>query len=48
MIDKIKPNRILVYGGFAECDFQGIETVNYENRTTERLHKLTKEVKDGR
>lgn len=47
MIDKIRPNRILIYGGKVDCNYQGIETVYYDNNVTERLHKLKKEEKHG-
>lgn len=38
---------ILIYGGKVDCNYQGIETVYYDNNVTERLHKLKKEEKHG-
>lgn len=37
MIDKLRPKRILVYGGKIEYDYKGIEVIYFENDTTERM-----------
>lgn len=44
MIRRIKPQKILVYGGCVEYDFNGVETKNYENKITERLKNDKKRV----
>lgn len=36
MIDKIKPSKIIVYGGNIEADYQGVEVVEFQNEVTER------------
>lgn len=39
MIKRLEPARLLIYGGAIDYDYQGIETVYYENHVTERLSK---------
>lgn len=39
MIEKIKPSKIIQYGGKIDYDFQGIEVVDYENHVTEAMKK---------
>ncbi|HHT7822790.1 TPA: DUF4417 domain-containing protein [Streptococcus suis] len=37
MIDKLKPKKILVYGGHIDYDYKGIEVYYFDNDTTERM-----------
>ncbi len=37
MINKLKPKKILVYGGHIDYDYNGIEVYNFANDTTERM-----------
>ena len=36
MIAAIKPSKIILYGGHVECDYHGIETINFKNEVTKR------------
>lgn len=36
-IKKVKPKRILLYGGMIDFDFKDIDVVEYTNHVTERL-----------
>lgn len=36
MLEIIEPSKIILYGGGVDHDFQGIETVNFQNEVTER------------
>lgn len=40
MIEKIKPSKILVYGGKLEYDYKDIEVIYYENKVTEKMKEL--------
>lgn len=44
MIKRIKPIRILLYGGMVDFDFGDIEIVEYSNSVTERMHNSKSEV----
>jgi hypothetical protein len=37
MIKRIKPSKILVYGGKLDYDYKDIEVIYYENKVTERM-----------
>ena len=43
MINKIKPEAILVYGGKLDYDYKGIAVHYYDNKVTERMKNLKNE-----
>ena len=47
MIEKIKPSMMLVYGGKIDFEYGDIEVRYFENKATERLKALKKEVYYG-
>lgn len=40
MIKRLEPKRLLIYGGAIDYDYQGIETIYYENHVTERMNNV--------
>lgn len=39
MINRLKPSKILVYGGKLDYDYKGLEVIYFENKVTERMIK---------